>query len=72
MTEVTFVDSSALRELLRAARDFRVAGRPFVLAGVQPTVARLLELTQTTDAFAHTATVEQALARASTVDGDPR
>jgi anti-anti-sigma regulatory factor len=40
------------------------AERPFVLAGVQPTVARLLELTQTTAHFTHAATVEQALERA--------
>lgn len=64
MAEVTFVDSSALRELLRAARHFADADRPFVLAGVQPPVVRLLELTQTTGAFAHAGTVAQALERA--------
>ena len=64
MSEVTFVDSSALRELLRAAHRFAGDGRPFVLAGVRPAVARLLELTQTTGAFTSAATLAQALERA--------
>ncbi len=64
MSEVTFVDSSALRELLRAASRAARDGRPFVLAGVQPAVARLLELTQTTGAFTSAATLAQALERA--------
>ena len=63
MTEVTFVDSSALRELLRAHSAVRDAGAELVLAGVGPAVARLFELTRTTGLLALTPTVEQALKR---------
>ena len=63
MAEVTFVDSSALRELLRAHSAVRDAGAELVLAGVGPAVARLFELTRTTGMLALTPTVEQALKR---------
>ena len=63
MAEVTFVDSSALRELLRAHSAVRDAGAELVLAGVGPAVARLFELTRTTGMLALAPTVEQALTR---------
>jgi anti-anti-sigma factor len=61
MTEVTFVDSSALRELLRADAALSAAGVPLVLVGLRPPVDRLLELTRTTGMFTVAATVEAAL-----------
>jgi anti-anti-sigma factor len=63
MVEVTFVDSSALRELLRAHSALRDAGRDLVLAGVGPPVARLFELTRTTGILSLVPSVEQALTR---------
>ncbi len=61
MAEVTFVDSSALRELLRAHAAVRAAGGELVLAGVGPAVARLFELTRTTGLLALAPDVERAL-----------
>ncbi len=61
MAEVTFVDSSALRELLRAHSGLRDAGRELVLAGVGPAVARLFELTRTTGMLHLAPTVDAAL-----------
>jgi anti-sigma B factor antagonist len=63
MAEVTFVDSSALRELLRARAALEAAGARLVLAAVGPPVARLLELTQTSDVLLLAPGVEQALRR---------
>ena len=65
MAQVTFVDSSALRELLRASAACHADGVAFVLASLQPAVDRLLELTRTTDALALAPTVEQAVERAA-------
>jgi anti-anti-sigma factor len=58
---VTFVDSSGLRELLRASAAFRADGKAFTLAGLQPAVIRLLELTGATDAIDTSPTLERAL-----------
>jgi anti-anti-sigma factor len=60
-TEVTFVDSSGLRELLRASRAFGQEGKGFVLAAPQPAVIRLLELTGVTEAIETAPTLERAL-----------
>jgi anti-sigma B factor antagonist len=65
MTEVTFLDSSALRELLRADAALRAQGASLVLAGIRPTVARLFELTRTTGMLTAAPTVEEALERAA-------
>jgi anti-anti-sigma factor len=51
VTEVAFMDSSVLREFLRAHRSVSEAGGLLVVAGAQPTVRRLLELTGTTELF---------------------
>ena len=48
---VTFIDSTMLKEILRAHRDLEEAGGRLVLAGAQPAVRRLLELTGTTGFF---------------------
>jgi anti-anti-sigma factor len=62
--EVTFMDSTMLRELLRAHRDIGSAGRHFILAAPQPPVRRLLELTGTAGLFTLSATRDDALASA--------
>jgi anti-sigma B factor antagonist len=61
MAEVEFVDSSALRELLRADAGLRAGGGVLVLASLQPAVLRLLELTRTADVLTLAPDVEQAL-----------
>lgn len=61
MAEVTFMDSTMLRELLRAHRDLETAGRHFVLAAPQAPVRRLLDLTGTARLFRATATRAEAL-----------
>jgi anti-sigma B factor antagonist len=65
MTEATFLDSSALRELLRADAELRDDGVALVLAGLHPAVERLLELTRTTGMLAVAPTLEAALQRAA-------
>jgi anti-anti-sigma factor len=65
MAEVTFLDSSALRELLRADAAMRTDGVALVLATVRPPVARLLELTRTTGMLTVAPTLEAALQRAA-------
>jgi anti-anti-sigma factor len=65
MTEVTFVDSSVLRELLRAEATMRSEGVPLVIAALRPPVARLLELTCTTGLLTIAPTVAEALQRAA-------
>jgi anti-anti-sigma factor len=51
VTEVAFMDSSVLREFLRAHREVVAGGGRLVVAGAQPTVRRLLELTGTSELF---------------------
>jgi anti-anti-sigma factor len=65
MTDVTFVDSSILRELLRAESALHADGTPLVLAALRAPVARLLELTRTTGLLTVAPTVEAALQRAA-------
>ncbi len=64
VAEVTFMDSTMLRELLRAHRDLGGAGRRFILAAPQPPVRRLLELTGTAGLFTLSATRADAVASA--------
>jgi anti-sigma B factor antagonist len=47
----TFIDSSMLRELLRAAAELGRYETRLVLAAVPPPVQRLLDLTRTTELF---------------------
>ena len=47
LTGSEFMDSTMLRELLRAHSTLGEAGASFVVAGAQPPVRRLLELTGT-------------------------
>jgi anti-sigma B factor antagonist len=52
LAEVTFIDSSMLKELLRAGAELGRYETRLVLAGVPPAVQRLLDLTRTTELFA--------------------
>jgi anti-sigma B factor antagonist len=51
LAEVTFVDSSMLKELLRAANELDRYETRLVLAAVPPAVTRLLDLTRTGSLF---------------------
>ena len=51
LAEVTFVDSSMLKELLRANLELGRYETPLVLAGIAPAVRRLLDLTRTAQLF---------------------
>jgi anti-sigma B factor antagonist len=51
MSDVEFVDSSGLRSLLAASQRARLSDRMVTLRGVGPEVARLLEITGTTELF---------------------
>jgi anti-anti-sigma factor len=63
MTEVTFADSSALRELLRADASMRAAGTRFVPAALPAVVERLLDLTRARELLDVAPSVEAALTR---------
>ena len=65
MTEVPFMDSSMLRELLRLNQELRQQGAWPVLVGLQDPVRRLLDLTRTAELFRLADTRENALRRAS-------
>jgi anti-sigma B factor antagonist len=65
LSQVTFADSSILRELLRAREERERRGEPLVLAGVPVPLRRLLELTRTADLFEQAADSEAAVARLS-------
>ena len=63
LTAVTFIDSSALRELLEGDERLRADGAQLLLAGIRPVVARVLELTRASDVLTVVPTVQQALER---------
>jgi anti-anti-sigma factor len=65
MAEARFIDSSMLRELLRANTATRDAGGRLVLTGVQPAVQRLLELTRVREILVFAPSRDEALGRAS-------
>lgn len=52
VSEVEFMDSTMLREVLRCHRELDEAGSRLVVAGAQPPVRRLLELTGTDEVLA--------------------
>jgi anti-sigma B factor antagonist len=62
LAEVEFMDSSMLKELLRANAELETGGAKLVLAGPQPPTRRLLDLTRTTDLFEITDDRASALA----------
>jgi anti-anti-sigma factor len=51
LSGATFVDSSMLKELLRASAELARTDTRLVLAAIPPAVQRLLELTRTTGLF---------------------
>jgi anti-anti-sigma factor len=61
MAEVTFMDSSALRELLRAHTSMRAAGTRFIPAALPPVVERLLDLTRARELLDVAPSVDAAL-----------
>ena len=65
LSEVTFVDSSGLRELLRARMECDRRGGRLVLTGVPAVLERLLDLTGTAALFAIVPTLEAAVAEAA-------
>jgi anti-anti-sigma factor len=65
MSDAQFIDSSMLKELLRANTAALQAGGRLVLAGVQPTVERLFELTRVRELMTLVATPREALEQAS-------
>jgi anti-anti-sigma factor len=63
LRDVTFIDSSALRELLNAREVVVRSGSRIVLSGVPASVRRLLEMTGFGDLFETAPTRASALAR---------
>jgi anti-anti-sigma factor len=63
LREVTFIDSSALRELLNARGELERHGGRLVLSGVPVSVQRLLDMTGTAALFESAPTRVQALRR---------
>lgn len=63
LTGADFMDSTMLRELLRAHTTLGERGLAFVVAGPQPPVRRLLELTGTDEMLVVAESREQALAK---------
>lgn len=61
ISQVEFMDSSMLKELLRANAELSAAGSQLVLVAPQPPVQRLLELTRTGELFAVVADRAEAL-----------
>jgi stage II sporulation protein AA (anti-sigma F factor antagonist) len=65
MDEARFIDSSMLKELLRANAATHAAGGRLVLTGVRPAVARLFDLTRVRDVLIFAPSRDEALQRAS-------
>jgi anti-anti-sigma regulatory factor len=63
MTQVTFADSSALRELRRADAGARAAGKRFVPAALPAVIERLLDLTRARELLDLAPSVDEALKR---------
>jgi anti-anti-sigma factor len=64
LEEVTFMDSSMLKELLRAHSQLSQSGGLLVLAAAQPAVLRLLDLTRTSELLRLAPTRGEALGQA--------
>ena len=63
LSEVTFIDSTALMRLLTALRELNRRGGRMVLACSNPTVLRLFEVTRTDETFEIFPTRDRALGR---------
>ena len=57
----TFIDSAVLKELLRARVELAERGVRLVLAAVPAPVRRLMDLTRTSELFAHAESADAAL-----------
>jgi anti-anti-sigma factor len=64
MEEVSFMDSSMLKELLRSHAEIAPGGGVLVLVAPQAAVRRLLDLTRTSELLEIVTSREEALARA--------
>ncbi|WP_189530648.1 STAS domain-containing protein [Streptomyces roseolilacinus] len=71
LSQVTFADSSFLHALLRAESQHRAAGVPLFLSQPNPSVLRLLEVTDTVRSFTlvDSVTAAASAARAMPADG---
>src|SRR5262245_53778566 len=65
MTDARLIDSSMLKELLRADKATQEAGGQLVLTQAQPAVERLLDLTRVREILAFATSRDEALERAS-------
>ena len=65
LTEVTFIDSTMLKEMLRAAAALQVRDGAVVVAGIDGQPRRLLDLTGTAPLFTFAATRADALRHAA-------
>jgi anti-anti-sigma factor len=62
-SEATFIDSAVLKELLRARAELSARDVRLLLAGVQPPVRRLLDLTRTSELFEDAPDADTAIKR---------
>ena len=65
MADARFIDSSMLRELLRAHTSTHDTGGRLVITGVRPAVERLFDLTRVREILAFAGSRDEALTRAS-------
>jgi anti-sigma B factor antagonist len=63
LSRASFIDSAVLKELLQARAELAERDVKLVLAGVSPSVRRLLDLTRTSELFDSAANVEEAVKR---------
>lgn len=72
LSRLVFMDSTGVRVLVRARRRATEHEGTIVLAGLTPSVSRIIELTGLNQVFTIHATLEQALPAGSVSDGDGR
>jgi anti-sigma B factor antagonist len=65
LAKTTFIDSAVLKELLRARAELAAGDVGLVLAGVSPSVRRLLDLTRTYELFEHAPDAETGVRQLS-------
>jgi anti-sigma B factor antagonist len=61
LSEVAFISSSGLRELIVSRDEAAAHGVPFILSGIPQAVRRVLDLTETTQLFTLSPSVDSAL-----------
>lgn len=70
LSGLTFMDSAGVRVLVRARRRATEHGGTVVLAGLTPSVSRIIEITGLDQVFTIRATLDEALPAGSVSDGD--